>query len=304
MLHPDVSTEPDAEELFKILNEAYHVLSNPEDRSAYDARIQAHGSDESEHMSYAGYRGTKYQDPSTWYDPYVYDQYNPAQEPDEPIHDTPPDKQNSKKRRLPKFVRHILFYATLLMAIFILTKLIVIPILDNANDTANAQNAIEAYLDGNVWMEEWEYQKAIESYAKAISFRADFAEAWRSKGYVELAKGVELDLELRRPEPARASYLAAIKSLRMAIQYDMEKDSLDLDTVKSLGNAYERLGMWKEAEAVYLEAQKVVPNDLEVRQRLNLIKIYLFGFSNAPPAVPTVAIRSRATMDNSTLSCF
>jgi molecular chaperone DnaJ len=29
MLHPDVSTEPDAEELFKVLNEAYHVLNDP-----------------------------------------------------------------------------------------------------------------------------------------------------------------------------------------------------------------------------------------------------------------------------------
>lgn len=292
MLHPDVSTEPDAEELFKILNEAYHVLSNPEARSAYDARSQAHGSDESEHMSYAGYRGTKYQDPSTWYDPYVYNHNNRAREPDEPIHNNSPDKQNSKEIQLPNFVRHILFYATLLMAIFILTKLIVIPVLDNAN----TQNAIEAYLDGNAWMEEWEYQKAIESYAKAISFRADFAEAWRSKGYAELAKGAEL--EIWRPEPARTSYLAAIKSFRTAIQYDMEKGSLDLDTIKNLGNAYEHLGMWKEAEAVYLEVHRVMPNDPEVNERLPLVRMHLLGFSNAPSAVPTVAGRSRATMDN------
>ena len=34
--HPDVSTEPDAEDKFKEINEAYEVLSNDEKRARYD----------------------------------------------------------------------------------------------------------------------------------------------------------------------------------------------------------------------------------------------------------------------------
>ena len=34
--HPDVNKEPDAEEKFKEINEAYRVLSNPETRAKYD----------------------------------------------------------------------------------------------------------------------------------------------------------------------------------------------------------------------------------------------------------------------------
>ena len=35
-LHPDVSTEPDAEERFREVVEAYEVLSKPETREVYD----------------------------------------------------------------------------------------------------------------------------------------------------------------------------------------------------------------------------------------------------------------------------
>jgi len=289
MLHPDVSTEPNAEELFKILNEAYQTLSDPETRSAYDARIQAHSTDESEHMSYAGYRGTKYQDPSSWYEPYVYGKYNEKPEPDEPIPSSSPNKQKSNtKIRILNVFLHVLLYATLSMAIFLLATVIVIPLSQNMT----TGSAIDAYHEGNRWMAEWEYQKAIESYEKAITLNENFTEAWRAKGYTELTKGVEL--QPRYPELARKSLFAASESFSMAIKYDMEENHLDPNTVKKLGNTYERLEMWKEAEATYLLAKKDTPNDPEVNERLEVIQMYLLGFSRAPATIPTIEIRLRA----------
>jgi tetratricopeptide (TPR) repeat protein len=240
-------------------------------------------------MSYAGYRGTKYQDPSTWYDPYVYTKEYHTPGPDEPIHNNSPDKQDlHKKTQFVNLFRYILFYATVCMAIVILTKLIIIPVFDNIN----TENAVSAYLEGKAWMDEGEYQKAIESYTKAITLSADYTEAWREKGYAELAKGVEL--EQRRPDLARKSYQAALESLRTAAKYDMEENRLDLNTVKNLGNVYERMGMWREAEAVYLKAKEITPDDPEINERLQLIQMYLLGFSSAPSTMPSVPIRTRA----------
>ena len=56
--HPDVSQEPNAEEVFKAINEAYEVLSNPLKREKFNRTYQAHadaGQAERESFTYSTY---------------------------------------------------------------------------------------------------------------------------------------------------------------------------------------------------------------------------------------------------------
>ena len=281
-LHPDVSSDPNAEEQFKALNEAYHVLKNAKTRSAYDASIHAHA--ESGYRGHTRYQGSRYRDPSTWYDPHVYGNNTQTEEPDEKVH--PPEKRT----KTSPHTRHILIYIVIILILLIFTQLFLIPTLYERN----TQSARDAYQMGNDWMGEWEYQKAIESYEKTITLRPDFVEAWRAKGYVELIKGVEL--QTQDPGHARSLYRAAIESLRVVMRSDRENGGFDPDTIKNLGNAYERLEMWKEAEAVYVSASMIMPYDPEIEGRLQSIRMYLLGFSKPPPMqLPMASQRSRST---------
>ncbi|MDD1725063.1 MAG: DnaJ domain-containing protein, partial [Methanospirillum sp.] len=64
VLHPDVCSDPAAEELFKSVNEAYQVLRDEKKREAYDlSLLEAWGSEYGEY--YTG--KTRYRDPRTWY---------------------------------------------------------------------------------------------------------------------------------------------------------------------------------------------------------------------------------------------
>ena len=289
ILHPDISARPDAEEDFKILNEAYQVLSDPKRRIEYDSRLQVHSTDPSEHMSYAGYKGTKYQNPSTWYDPYV--SRDPEPQPDEDIYYNPPHEAKKQAKSILRKILRLLFFASLIMLLVILMQLLVLPTSHNFT----TQKAAALFNEGNMWMNEWEYQKAIDSYTEAVSLRPDFADAWREKGYAELLKGVEI--EERRPvlstNPEKL-YRSAVASLRMAVKYDADAGIYDLVTIKNLGNAYERLLMWQEVENLYRKAQELAPPDPEIDKRLHLVNLYVLDFSKQPPPPPDVSLRLRA----------
>ncbi len=179
ILHPDVCQSPDAEDLFKAVNEAYQVLRDPKKREEYDASaIPSHAS------QYRGYyQGTRrYRDPRTWY--YA----DPCRNAGRTQARAEENRQHRRQSTIPRFLQIILFYITLLMAIIIMAQLFLLPWINSAN----ASDARTEFLEGNRWMGEEEYQKAIESYREATNRLPTFSEAWRARGIAEVAKADEL----------------------------------------------------------------------------------------------------------------
>ena len=196
MLHPDVCEEPDAEDLFKAVNEAYQVLKDPKKREEYDASLLL-----AKESPYSGYYQGKnrYRDPRTWYYSHTSQSragYGPASEPQKP----------ERKNIFPRLVQVVLFYLSLTMAIFIIAQLFLIPWIGGTN----AADARSAFTTGNQWMGQEEYLKAIESYQDAVSKLPTFSEAWRAKGIAEVKKAEALS-ELGRPEAGKY-YQDAVRS--------------------------------------------------------------------------------------------
>lgn len=246
ILHPDVCGSPEAEELFKSVNEAYQVLKDPKNREAYDVSLLA--ADESDYGRYHT-GGRHYRDPRTWYYAHLHQSYSPPKTSSDMSH------QDRRKSSFPRILQVLLFYVTLLMAIIILVQLFLLPWM-NGITAAEARTLFE---EGNRWMDEDEFQKAIESYGGAVSKLPGFAEGWRAKGLAELKKAEELSGKGLAVQ-AEPYYQDAASSLIKAYPSFPE----DMQVLLGLGRSLHASGSDKAAAKYLKQAHDLFPGDTNI----------------------------------------
>ncbi|MDD3573560.1 DnaJ domain-containing protein [Methanospirillum sp.] len=256
VLHPDVCGSPEAGELFKVVNEAYQVLRDPKKREAYDiSLLEAEGSEYGRY--YSG--GRRYRDPRTWYYAHTHQSCHPPY--------SAPEQENPKTKAssIPRIIQVALFYATLFMAIIILFQLFFLPWM-NGMAAAEARSLFE---EGNRWMNEEEYQKAIESYGSAVSRLPGFSEGWRAKGLAEVKKADELT-EKGFTAQTEPYYQSAVRSLNKA--YPSFPD--DVQVLSGLGKSLNALGKREESIPYLKKSLEISPGDDTIQTILdhNLLK--------------------------------
>jgi len=235
ILHPDVCESPDADDLFKAVNEAYQVLKDPKKREAYDASLVI-----AEGSPYGRYHhgGVRYRDPRTWYYTHHHQSSYKRHAYEEPV--------QQPGSTIPRIVQVLLFYLTLFMAIIIFAQLFLLPWINGANST-DARNSL---AEGNKWMEQEEFQKAIDSYKDAIAKLPSFSEAWRAKGIAELKKG---DALTRLGQSgAEGYYRDAIRSFSKVSAKNRE----DIAVTRAMAEAYLKLQDKNSARTLLNAAQK------------------------------------------------
>ena len=253
ILHPDVCKSSDAEELFKAVNEAYQTLRDPKKRQEYDISIaQAQTSRYGEY--YQGSR--RYRHPRTWYYANHHHSTSRKEPPSEEV------RKEKYRRGMPRLIQVILFYLTLFMGTIIIAELFLLPWINGTN----AFNARSDFLEGNKWIEEEEYQKAIESYEKATNILPSFSEAWRAKGLAEVKKADKLSI-LGSPDAERY-YRDAIRSFSRVSGQTTD----DIVMKKSLTTAFFETGDLEKARNTLSSIQAANNYDPEVAilaQRIN-----------------------------------
>lgn len=249
VLHPDVCPSPEAENLFKVVNEAYQVLRDPKKREDYDVSLLAAA--ESSFGEY--YKGKRYRDPRTWYYTHTY---HSSKRPDS---ETRESAYTRKRSSIPRIMQVVLFYASVLMASFILVQLFLIPWMSGVS----ASEARTAFDDGNRWMHEAEYQKAIESYTLAVDKLPGFMEGWRAKGLAELKKAEQLgDIGLHNQ--AESYYQSSIRSLQTA--YPAFTD--DIQILTGLAKSYSATGADETALGFWRKAHELSPGDTILAEKM------------------------------------
>ncbi len=241
ILHPDVCESQDAEELFKVVNEAYQVLKDPKKRAEYDTSLLR--SDESPMGDF--YTGAKrYRHPRTWY--YTHTTQSGFRErPPEP------ERPRAKRSTIPHLFQVILFYCTLLMAIVILAQLFLLPWIAGTN----AAEAREAFYEGSRYVDEGEYLLAIERFTIATGKNPGFSLAWKEKGIAEMKKADEL-MQLGRDVDAKSFYRDALRSFSgMA-----PEDAVSEEVLTATARAYIALGQQEDAKRVIALIRKTHPD--------------------------------------------
>jgi tetratricopeptide (TPR) repeat protein len=116
-----------------------------------------------------------------------------------------------------------------------------------------------AFLRGNFHYEKGEYEKAIEFYDLATTFKSDFVEAWYSKGFV-------LD-ELGMFEEAITCYDKTI---------EIKPDHAS--AWNSKGVTFVKLKRWEEAKQCYDEALRIKPDHISFMENLSEVFLVLRNF--------------------------